>query len=154
MRRLAAILLAAALAAAPVQRVVAAEPEFAPGQLWSLKAASPIKVIVGKVEPWRDTVAVHVAVIDVPIPPGLPDAGGVTAIDHLPFDLAALAASVDRLLSSDTDLPSHFAVGYGLWRLAQADIYTIDVMQAVQETLEALRRAKGPPPLERRTELR
>jgi hypothetical protein len=142
---LAAVALAAALVVAPARPLTAAEPPFEPGQLWSLKATSPIKVIIGKVEPWRDGVAVHVSLIDVPIPPGLPDAGGVTAIDHVPFDQAALAQSVDRLLASDADPAEDFVVGYGLWQAAQGEVYRVPVLRAVELIFEALKPGGMPP---------
>jgi hypothetical protein len=138
------LLVVAALlgAAAPV---AAEPPDFQPGQLWSLKEPSPIKVIIGKVEPWRDTVAVHVSLIDVPIPPGLPDAGGATAIDHVPFEQAALAKSVGRLLASDADPAEDFIVGYGLWQAAQGGIYTVEVLPAVELMFKALGPGGMPP---------
>jgi hypothetical protein len=141
-------LVVAALLVAPLP-ARAEPPDFQPGQLWSLKAASPIRVIIGKVEPWRDTVAVHVSLIDVPIPPGLPDAGGVTAIDHVPFEQAALAGSLDRLLASDADPAEDFVVGYGLWLAAQGEVYRVDVLRAVELIFEALGPG-GMPPRRRR----
>ena len=89
--------------------------DFEPGQEWSIKSASPTtaKVIVGRVEPWRDRVSVNVSIVDIPIPQGLPGAGGVTQIAHIPFDKAALAASVDRLLATGVSPASSFESGSG-----------------------------------------
>src|SRR5450432_4861642 len=76
-------------------------PEFAVGQEWSIKSASPTtaKAVIDRLEPWHEKVVAHVSIVDLPIPQGLPGAGGTTVIGHMPFERSAFAASVDRLLA-------------------------------------------------------
>jgi hypothetical protein len=92
--------------------------DFAPGQMWSIKSASPTlaRVIIGRIELWDDKVAVHVSVVDVPIPSGAPGADGVISIDHMPFDESALAASVNQLLAIGVRSAPGFENGYGQWK--------------------------------------
>ncbi len=46
-----------------------ADPNFAEGQEWSIKSAphSTIKAIIGRIEPWKNKIAVHVSIVDIPI---------------------------------------------------------------------------------------
>jgi hypothetical protein len=50
---------------------------FAVGQQWSVKSTPPTtaKIIIGGIEQWNDTIVVHLSVVDVPIPNGLPRRG-------------------------------------------------------------------------------
>src|SRR5690349_6023482 len=102
--RLLALLVILVSAATPVWPETAntAKPEFAPGQVWSIKAASPTttKVVIGRVEPWNGRVAISISLIDVPMPAGALGPGGLTTIHHMPFEQSALSASVDRLLAT------------------------------------------------------
>ncbi len=121
-------------------------PGFAPGQVWSIKSASTTttKVIIGRVESWNGKVAVHVSIIDIPIPQGAPGAGGITRIDHMPFDKSALAASVSQLLATGVSPAPNFENGYEQWRSdKRAGIYTVGVLQAVEMMFEALSRGRG-----------
>ena len=113
---------------------LAAEPAaaFAPGQMWTLKN-SPAKIIVVRVEAWRDQTAVHLSVVDIPTPDELKC---FDHIDHMPFDSEALAASVDRLVASDAKPENGFEQGYADWQAKHGGIFTISV-SAVIESLSA-----------------
>src|SRR5262249_6391540 len=112
-----------------------------PGQMWSIKSDEPTtaKIVVGRVEPWRDRVAVHVSVVDVPIPAGMPGAGGKTKIGHLPFDESALARAVERLVKTGVASPEVFESGYEQWKSANGGIFTIPVTQAISIVFDNLR---------------
>src|SRR5215469_11503010 len=119
-RRVIRLLSSAAYVLAAMSPSVNAGPsiaDFAPGQEWSIKSASPTtaKVIIGRVGSWRDRVCVSVSVVDIPIPQGMPGAGGVTQIAHIPFDKSALAASVDRLVATGVWPAPNFGSGYKQW---------------------------------------
>jgi hypothetical protein len=117
-------------------------PELALRQKWSIKSASPttLKVIVDRLESWHGKTVVHVSIIDLPIPQGLPGAGGTTTITHMPFERSALAASVDRLLATGVSPPSGFEEGYKGWQNANGGIFTISVAEAIDVTLQAMGR--------------
>jgi hypothetical protein len=120
-------------------------PDFAPGQEWSIKSASPTtaKVIIGRVGPWRDKVCVNVSIIDIPIPQGMTSAGGVTQIAHIPFDKAALAASVDRLLATGVLPVSSFDSGYKQWQDAKGGIFTVSVEKVIQIMFQTVNQKQG-----------
>lgn len=109
-------------------------PALTAGQEWSIKSSSgsTAKIIIGRVEPWRNRVCVSVSIVDIPIPLGAPGAGGVTQIAHIPFDEAALAASVDKLLATGVPPAPSFESGYKQWRDAKGGIYTISVEKAIE----------------------
>ena len=115
---------------------------FAPGQQWSIKSASPTtaKIIVGRVEAWKDKICVHVSVVDVPIPRGAPGAGGVTLIAHMPFDQTALAASVNQLLATNVAPAPSFEGGYKHWQADQGGIFTISVETAIAFMFQSINR--------------
>jgi hypothetical protein len=129
---------------ARAQSTEAPSPDFAVGQEWSIKSASPTtaKVVIGRVEDWRDKVVVQVSIIDIPIPAGLPSAGGVTRIDHVPFDKAALAASVDQLLATGVSPAPDFEAGYQQWKDAKGGIFTISVPEVVTVMFESVNRGR------------
>lgn len=108
-------------------------PNFAPGQEWSIRSATPTtaKIIVGRVEPWGSKVCVNVSIVDIPIPQGNPGAGGVTQIAHIPFDKTVLAASVDRLIATGVSPAPSFESGYKQWMDAKGGIFTISVEKAI-----------------------
>ncbi len=76
-------------------------PGFAVGQEWLIKSIprGTAKVIIGRIEPWRDKVAVHVSIVDLPV---RQEAGTfrITQIAHAPFEKSALTASVDKLIAT------------------------------------------------------
>ena len=122
----------------------AAKPGFAPGQMWSIKSELPntTKIIVGRVEAWNRTIAVHVSMVDVPIPAGVPDAGQTMRIEHAPFEQSALTASVDHLIGTGVPPNSGFESCYDEWRTAQGGIYTISVQEALAAMFETLARGR------------
>jgi hypothetical protein len=115
---------------------------FAPGQEWSINSASPTtaKVIIGRVEKWKGRIAVHVSIIDIPIPKGMTGAGGAIRIGHVAFDKLALAASVDRLLATGISPASSFDTGYQQWNNDQGDLTTMSVSQIIALGLAAMNR--------------
>jgi hypothetical protein len=124
-----------------------AQRAFTPGQTWSLKAAQPIsaKVVIGRVEASDVGTVVHVSIIDVPIPAGLPNPGGTTTIWHMPFDQAAFAASVDRLLGTNAASSADFEGGYRQWEAAKGGVFTIGVQQALEVVFGAMKQTPPSP---------
>ena len=116
---------------------------LAPGQMWSIKSASPTttKVIIGRVEDFNGRIAVHVALLDVPVPAGAPGGGGTIRVGHMPFEQSALAASLNELISTGVSPGPNFESGYAQWQSARGGIYSIGVSEAVATLFEAL--AKG-----------
>jgi hypothetical protein len=120
----------------------AATPQFVPGQEWSNKSALPTtaKVIIGRVEPFGDRVCISVSIVDIPIPPGAPGAGGVTQIAHIPFDESVLAASVDQLFATGVSPAASFKIGYKQWKDAKGGIFTISVEKAIRTMFQTVNR--------------
>jgi len=124
-------------------KVMAAEgsvPEFVPGQMWSMTSATATsaKIIIDRIEPWRETRVVHISVVDVPVPSEVPVARRVTDITHMPFDEAALRASVKDLLATGVPIGPSFESGYKQWRDAKGGIFTVSVEDAIAFTFQAL----------------
>jgi hypothetical protein len=137
---LALMALIVALSAHAEDNVVRA-PDFAPGQVWSIKSDSPTtaKVIIGRIEPWKDKVAVHCTVIEIPLPKRGPNDAPMTQIDHIPFDKPTLAASVDKLLSAGVPPVPGFERGYVHWRSdANAGVFAVSVSKAIGLMLESI----------------
>jgi hypothetical protein len=65
-------------------------PDFAVGQEWLIKSVPPgtAKVIIGRIEPWRNKVVVHVSIVDLPVSQ---EAGAIriSQIAHAPFEKSA-----------------------------------------------------------------
>jgi hypothetical protein len=124
----------------------ALDPDFAPGQVWSIKSPVPTtaKVVIGLIEPWHDKIAVHVRVIDIPAPASDLPVRELTTIDHVPFEKSALMASVDQLLATGVSPTPEFKHGYDSWRNAgNAGIFEIGVSQAIAIFLERIRRRRA-----------
>jgi hypothetical protein len=134
--------LASAVLAARAESPGGSAPRFAPGQEWSIKSVSPTtaKVVIDRLEPWHEKVVVHVSIVDLPIPQGVPGAGGTTAIGHMPFEQSALVASVDRLLATNVAPPPGFERGYKHWQDAKGGIFTVSVEKAIEFTLQTISR--------------
>jgi hypothetical protein len=116
-------------------------PDFAPGQEWSIKSASPTtaKVVIGRLETWdHSKIIVHVSINDVPVPRDVAGAVATTSIGHMPFDKAALAASADRLLSSNVPPAPAFESGYEQWKSAKGGVFTISVEKAIEIVVQTL----------------
>jgi hypothetical protein len=142
-RNIPTILLLLIAFAAQAQSV--GQPKFEPGQEWSIKSNSPTtaKIVIGGVERWRDRVAIHVSIIDIPVPRGLPGAGAVTQIEHIPFDSEALAASVDRLIATGFSPSPGYDGGYRQWQDAHGGIFTIGVSKAIEMMFQAMNQRQG-----------
>jgi hypothetical protein len=115
-------------------------PVFSPGQMWSIKSATTIKVVICKIEPWKNKIVIHVSILDAPVPNDMPGAGGMTTIGYMPFEEGALAASVDHILVKNASPAPNFENGYEQWKSAEGGIFTISVQQAIDFTFAAMRR--------------
>ena len=120
---------------------------LASGQMWSIKSVSPTttKVVIGRLEEWNGKTAIHVALVDVPVPAGAPGAGGVIRVGHMPFEQSALAASLNELISTGVSPGPNFEDGYAHWQSARGGIYSIGVSEAVATLFEALARSRIAP---------
>jgi hypothetical protein len=125
---------------AHAETVSAPIPDFAPGQEWSIKSTSPTtaKVVIGRVEAWQNTVCVSVSIVDVPIPQDMPGAGGTTQVAHVPFEKAALVASVDQLLATNVSPDPNFESGYKQWQDAKGGIFTISAEKAIEIVFQTI----------------
>lgn len=110
--------------------------DFAPGQEWSIRGgAAETRVIIGRIEPFLDDTVIHVSVIGVPIPAGMPGAGNLFDIGHSPFSKAALANSLDELVATGVPPAAHFGDGYAQWEAAHGGVYTVSVAEAIDLVL-------------------
>ncbi len=109
------------------------ERDFAEGQEWSIKSSPPTtaKIVIGRIEPWKDKIAVHVSIIDIQKSASEPGLNRLTRIDHIPFEKSALAASVDKLLLTGVASPPNFETGYKQWKENSGGIFMISVTQAL-----------------------
>ncbi|CAN7753678.1 hypothetical protein LJR220_002438 [Bradyrhizobium sp. LjRoot220] len=131
---------------ASVDVVDALGPDFALGQIWSIKSPAPTtaQVIIGRIETWNDKVAVHVSVINIPAPSDAPPNRELIGINHVPFEKSALIASVDQLLGTRASPTPEFEQGYDSWRKdMRAGIFEIGVSQAIALMLEKIRRGRA-----------
>jgi hypothetical protein len=117
--------------------------KFAPGQAWTIRALTTANVIINRIEPWQKGVVVHVSIVNVPVPQGLPGADGTTLIGHMPFEESALAASVDRLISTGASPPPSFQSGYKQWQEAKGGIFTITVEEAIKIVFQTINQQQG-----------
>lgn len=108
-------------------------PNFAVGQEWSIRSfpQSTIKVVIGRIEPCRDRIVVHVAVIDIQIPSAGTARTKLTEIAHAPFEQSALAGSVGDLVATAVTPPPDFETGYKQWIEQQGGIFTVSVSRVV-----------------------
>lgn len=115
--------------------------EISQGQLWSVEAPlpSPMKVVIGRLSVWNGMDTVHISVLDVPVPAGLPNTGQLIRIDHAPFTKTALVPSLGSLLGVDVPVSAHFESGYIQWQKEKGGVYTIGVREAVDSMFETLR---------------
>lgn len=113
---------------------------FAPGQVWSVRstAPTPLRVVFGRIEPYGKGTVVHVSILDVPIPPGAPGAGGATRVAHMPFDEAALAASVDALVATGAAPLPNFEDGYRQWLSDRGGVWSLTVSEAIAVVFQGL----------------
>jgi hypothetical protein len=108
-------------------------PNFAVGQEWSIRSfpQSTAKVVIGRIEPWRDKIVVHVAIVDIPLSPAAAAATKLTEIAHVPFEQSALAGSVGNLVGTAVAPPPDFETGYRQWKEQQGGIFTVSVSQVI-----------------------
>ncbi len=105
---------------------------FVVGQEWSIKSSSGsiAKVIIGRIEPWRDKIAVHVSIVDIPVSQ---ETGGIPIreIAHIPFEESALVASVDKLIATGVPPARDFDGGYKQWKENNGGIFTVPFAEAM-----------------------
>jgi hypothetical protein len=108
-------------------------PDFAVGQEWSIESSSrsTAKIVIGRIEPWRDKIAVHVAIVDIPNSQAGTGASEMTQIAHIPFERSALAGSVGDLIATHVTPPPDFEVGYRQWKERRGGVFTVSVAQAI-----------------------
>lgn len=108
-------------------------PNFAVGQQWSIRSSpqSTAKIVIGRIEPWRDKIVVHVAIVDIPLLPSADAATKLTEIAHVPFEQSALAGSVGDLIAIAVTPPPDFEAGYRQWKEQQGGVFTVSVSQVI-----------------------
>jgi hypothetical protein len=106
---------------------------FIVGQEWSIKSSqrSTVKIVIGRIEPWQDKIAVHVAILDIPNSRVGVGATVLTQIARIPFEKSVLAESVGDLIATAVTLPPDFDDGYRQWKEHRGGIFTISVAQAI-----------------------
>jgi hypothetical protein len=112
-------------------------PELAKGQAWSFKGAPApnARVIIGAIDSIEAGDVVHLALVDLPSPRELATERDVIAITHMPFDRAAVEASIDRLLGEEAP-PDSFDQGFARWSVerarGEAFVFTVSLLEAVE----------------------
>jgi len=121
-------------------------PDFAVGQEWSIRSLpqSTAKVVIGRIEPWRDKIVVHVALVDIPSPPIGAAETKITEIAHAPFEESALAASVGSLIATAVTPPPDFEYGYRQWKEHQGGIFTVPISQVIALAQSLQKSSRGP----------
>jgi hypothetical protein len=116
---------------------LAADPDLAVGQEWSVKDTTA-KVVIGRIETLGRFDVVSVSILDVPTD------RGPTAFAHAPFEKSALAASLDRLFATGVATDPNFEQGYQQWKSANGGVFTLSVAKAIAVTLQTIERAAPP----------
>jgi len=116
----------------------ASDPVFEAGQEWSIESGSGAKIVIGRVEDWRNEKAIHVSIVDIQVPPGLPRAGTMTQIAHAPFAYTALQGSVSKLLRTNVPPSSDFEAGYKQWQDEHGGVFTISAEEAIALMFKSL----------------
>lgn len=117
---------------------------LAVGQMWSIRARIPTnaKLVIGQIEVVSGKGIVHVSLVDIPY--SLENEIRVANVDHVPFTEQAVAASVDRLLSSNAKAGPGFAQSYAEWhRMQGATAFDIGVSEAIEVFLQTIARRKA-----------
>lgn len=105
--------------------------ELAEGQVWTLEDPeyTTVRVVIGRIEPFiGGGTAVHISLLGLPPSAGI--AGG--RMPHLPFDHAALRASLGELVGEDQDPHPVFEEGYGIWAEDEGGVFTISVGELIE----------------------
>jgi hypothetical protein len=129
-------LIAGTAAAAPMAGGAGTDPlPFEPGQIWSYHTRAQDEgstLTILKLET-LDRIAgrvVHIRVEGVRLGGDALEPAAPTAIAHLPFEEAALRASVIDLVSFVEVLPD-FSEGYAQWQQDEGGVFTVAVREAV-----------------------
>lgn len=113
------------------------------GQVWSIRSErlTSAKVVIGIIELWKDTVAVHVSIIDIPVPQGINSGNKQISIDHVPFRKSALEFSVDKLLAANVAPVGDFRSAYESWKKDKnASVFDLSVSKVITLMLDAIYR--------------
>ncbi|WP_395645497.1 hypothetical protein [Terricaulis sp.] len=121
--------LLSALLAAGVTPAWAQAPEFAVGQVWSVRNLSGGLATIGRIEPYARGTAIHISLTaDTPLQlQG--QLGPTMQISHLPVASEAFARSVETLQQTGGTPDPHFEDGYAQWRAAQGGVWTVDIAE-------------------------
>lgn len=118
-------------------------PDFKVGQMWTVKN-SDIKIVIGRIEPFPgDRTVISISAFDIPCPPGF--GCTTTVLAHAPFDSKTLAASVDKLVSTDAQLAPQFEEGYQTWKAAHAGAFTVPVSELPDMAFRTIQQGKPAP---------
>jgi len=114
------------------------ELKLAVGQEWSIKSspASATRIVIGRIEPWRDKVVVHVSILNVVISAN--PTMTVSEIAHAPFEESALARSLDQMTATSRSPSSQFESGYAQWKEQHGGIYTVTVSEMISLAIQTL----------------
>jgi len=113
---------------------LAATPDLAVGQEWSIKGEPGAKAIIGWIETRPDgKTAVSVSLIDIPT-----DHGSIV-IGHAPFEKSALAASLDKLIATGVRPATEFQKGFNAWKSGAGALFEITVAEALASLQGQLR---------------
>ncbi len=111
--------------------------DLAAGQVWAYdtrEGEEQSRLLILKVEDLDGHQIVHVAVSGLMITRGNPPEAVIQMIQHMPFDGAAVKASLVRQ-EGFLEVPSGLLEGYSMWRTAyekgEAGVYTISIADAV-----------------------
>jgi hypothetical protein len=107
-----------------------APPDLAVVQEWSI-SGSTAKIVIGRIERFRTSIAVHVSIIDIPVSQSGDRTNQLTRVSHIPFEKSALTASLDKLLATGVAAPADFEAGYRQWKGQHGGIFTVSVAQAI-----------------------
>lgn len=124
------------LALIPGAGAASAQTAIAEGQVWTFNdaPAESARVFIQKIEPYGDGEAVHVTIYGLPMRPRPFDG----TIAHMPFERAALEASLDSLMDEPprSDLP--FSGGYRTWRDDNGGVWTLSIREAIAVTMKTM----------------
>jgi hypothetical protein len=134
-RGFAVAILAIALLPATVS-ASADQPAFAVGQEWTVKApdsgaATPLHVVVAKIEPIDGHTIVHISLTGI----ACPGSTKTVSLGHAPIDADTLAASVESIVATNAAPAEGFETSYASWKARHGGVWTIGVPEIVATLL-------------------
>ena len=118
-----------------------------PGQVWTMRGApnAAARVIVGRVEPFKGRMIVHITVRDLDPPSGVDGFGeeAELTISHIPIALEAAAESLSVLITPMGEISEDFEEAYKDWKAladnGQAGIFVESIPEAVFDIFAIMR---------------